>query len=202
MTKTVPADYIGQQNLGYVLLALPSDNFKSHIATLLHELTAELPGAIWPMPPEQLHITLCEIIQPKEYSQDKEVLFERHRNQYEHAPAEILAKVPKFTVTFDTIEVSPQAIIVRASNSDAFNAIRAKLVGAMQFPRETRTPPDITHSSIARYLKAIELEEVQAVVAKHWLLVEDEITQFKLIRTAIPPLQQYEILKTFPLAVC
>lgn len=127
MAKTIPTDHTGKQSLGYVLLALPSENFKKHVSTLLRELEAELPGIIWPLPSEQLHITLYEIIQPKEYSQDKETLFSLHQEQYENAPDEILSRSPKFSVTFDTLEVSPQAIIVKASDSSVFNSIRANL---------------------------------------------------------------------------
>lgn len=200
MVRTVPADYIGKQNLGYVLLAFPSRELKARVNALLAGLTAALPGAIWPMPPEQLHITLCEIIQPKSYSQDKEALFNLHRKQYDEAPAEILATVPKFSVMFDTIEASPQAIILKASDSTRFNSIRARLVAAMPFPGETRTPPDITHCSIARYLKEVDLEKVQRIVATHSLTIKEEITEFQLVRTTVPPLQEYKTLKTFPLA--
>lgn len=200
VAKTVPVDYIGKENLGYTLLALPSEIVKSHIAALLNDLSVELPGIIWPMPPEQLHITLCEIIQPKSYTQDKETLYKLHAEQYENVPAQILSALQKFTVTFDTIETSSQAIIVRSSDATSFNVIRAKLVANMPLPSETRTPPDIIHSSIARYSKEVELERVQEVVSRHNVAVEEEITEFKLLRNEIPPLQKYEVLKTYLLA--
>jgi 2'-5' RNA ligase len=200
MTNTAVAEFIGKENLGYALLALLSDNAKKQIVDLLDELTIELPGVLWAMPPEQLHITLCEIIQPKEYSQDKESLFALRQEEYLNVPARILSGLPKIAVRFDTIEAGPQAIILRASDSSQLNGIREELVANMQLPRETRTPPDITHSSIARYLQDVELEKVQAVVARHKIAIEEEITGFKLIRNEIPPLQKYEVLRTYPLA--
>lgn len=200
MTKTIPADYIGKKALGYVILAIPSESTKNKIIALLDELSTELPEIIWPIPSEQLHITLCEIIQPKEYIEDKEAAYKLHQEQYEIVPADIISKLPKFTITFDTIEVSPQAIIIRASDSTMFNKIRAKLVEDMQLPAETRTPPDITHSSIARYLKEVDLGRVNEAAVKHTIKIEEEISEFKLIRTEVPPLQEYEIIKTFPLA--
>lgn len=201
MTHTIPTDYIGRQDLCYALLALPSKNFKRRVRDLLADLVAELPGVIWPMPPEQLHITLCEIIQAKSYSQDKEALFNSHQERYETAPGAVLSRLPKFTVTFDVVEVSPQAIIIRASDSSMFNDIRAKLLEAMELPRETRTPPDITHSSIARYLSAVDITQVQEAVSRHSLTIEEEITEFKLLRTTTLPLEKYEIVGSFPLAV-
>lgn len=199
MTKTVVADFIGKENLGYAFLALLSDDAKRRIVDLLDELATELPGVLWVMPPERLHITLCEIIQPKEYSQDKESLFASRQEEYQDIPARILSDTPKFRVKFDTIEASPQAIILRASDSSRLNGIREKLVAHMQLPSETRTPPDITHSSVARYLKEVELEEVQKIVARHKITIEEEITEFQLIRSKIPPLQNYSVLKAYPL---
>jgi 2'-5' RNA ligase len=201
MAKTVPADFLDKESIGYVILAFPSENFKSYITRLLNDLAAELPDVIWPMPPEQLHITLCEIIQPKPYSQDKEVLYKLHKEQYETVPAQTLSAFPKFTITFDTIEVSPQAIIVKSSNSDSLNSIREKLVSKIELPKETRTPPDISHSSIARYLKEVDLEIVQKVVARHKIDIKEEIVEFKLLRNEVLPLQKYEVIRTFPLAV-
>lgn len=200
MTMTVPADYIGEEKLGYSLLAIPSENTKRLIEKLLNELTVELPGTLWSMPPEQLHITLCEIIQPKDYAQDKEDLFRLHQQQYENIPGEILSQFPEFAITFDVLEASPQAIIIRASDSSAFNSIREKLITNIQLPDETRTPPDITHSSIARYIKTVELESVQDIVTRHRVNITEEIVDFKLVRNEIPPLQKYKILKTFSLA--
>ncbi len=200
MSVTIPDDRIGIENLGYALLAIPSNKTKQRIIDLLNVLAAELPEVLWLMPPEQLHITLCEIIQPKNYSQDKEVLYNLHKDQYESVPAQILFKTPRFTITFDSIEASPQAIIVRCSDSDNFNDIRSKLVAEMELPSETRTPPDITHSSVARYSRVTDLESVQAIVARHKINIREEITSFMLVRTKVLPLQKYEVLKDFPLA--
>lgn len=200
MTRTIPADYLGKRALGYLIVAIPSENTKSKIIYLLDQLSVELPGVLWPMPAEQLHITLCEIIQPKDYSEDKETLYKLHQEQYKNAPAAIISKLPKFTVTFDTIEVSPHAIIMRASDSGTFNEIRAKLVENIQLPVETGTPPDITHSSIARYLKEVYLEKVQEVVIRHSIKIDEEISEFRLLRNEITPLQDYNVIKSFPLS--
>jgi len=199
MTHTAAADFIGKENLGYVLLAFLSDSAQEQITSLLDDLSAELPGVLWIMPPQQLHITLCEIIQPKEYSQDKELQFASWQEEYESTVAQVLATIPKLIVRFDTIEASPQAIILRASDSTQLNDIRAKLVASMQLPNETRTPPDITHTSIARYAEEVELEKVQEIVARHKIAIEEKITEFELIRNEILPLQRYSVLRTYPL---
>lgn len=196
---TAIANFMGKENLGYALLTFLSDNTQKQITNLLDELSAELPGVFWTMPPRQLHITLCEIIQPKQYSQNKELLFASWQEEYEDRAAQVLAGIPKLTIGFDIIEASSQAIILRASDSNQLNGIRKELVANMQLPSETRTPPDITHTSIARYVQEVELEKVQEIVARHKIAIEEEITAFKLIRNEILPLQRYSVLKTYPL---
>lgn len=200
MIKTVPSNFIGQKNTGYVLLTLLSEKTRNQIVSLLKDLTSELPGVLWPMPPAQLHITLCEIIQPKPYADDKDILYQQHKDLYENEPSKILSRLPKFTITLDTIECSPQAIIVKSSDASSFNHIRDRLVKSLPLPNETRTPPDIIHTSIARYLKEVDLESVKQIAAQHKVHIEEEITGFKLIKTKVSPLQEYEVIKNYPLA--
>jgi hypothetical protein len=152
------------------------------------------------MPPKALHITLCEIVQSRKiYSYDKEALFELRSEEYFHGAGQVLTNTPAFSVVFDQIEVSLDAIIVRSSESAVFNDIRTKLLGSISLPDETRRPPDITHSSIARYLKRIDVESVRAAAANHTIGFAEPITEFKLLKTFVPPLLEYEELASFQL---
>lgn len=201
MLETVPAQYINEPAIGFVYVALLSENAQQKITQLLADISQELPGVVWPMPPEALHLTLCEIVQSrKEYSEDKEELFDKRKQEYTEAAAEVLTEIPRFSVTLDCIEASPEAIIVRTKDSSAFNGIRARLLERITLPEETKTPPNITHSSIARYLKATDVEAVRAVLAKHTVQIEEPITEFKLLKTLIPPLLSYEEITSFDLA--
>ena len=195
MTKTIPDERVGKPSLGYVLLALPSMQTRAQIGALLDELSKEIPGVLWPMPQVQLHFTLCVIIQPKPYSEDKEKLFSLHREDYVNVPDRILSAMPKFTITLDAIEASPQAIIVRSSDPESFNTIRSQLMQHMQLPAETKAPPDIIHSSIARYMREVDLERIQETVARHSIAIKEVVSEFKLIRVEVPPLQKYTVVK-------
>lgn len=146
MTKTVPATNIGQTGLlatAYGLFVHPSEALQEEITKLLKAIEAKLPGVIWPMPANTLHFTLYEIIQPKEYSENKEVLFKRHQHEYEELPAEILSSVKPITVNFNTIEASPYAIIVRGEDNGTFNKIRAQILEQLPVVAESKQPPDI-----------------------------------------------------------
>ncbi len=199
MTKTLPATDTGTEITGYAIVAFISQTGQRRIVSLLNELSRELPGMLWTMPPESLHITLLEIIQTKPYSQDKESLYRLHKADYENVPAGVLSIHRPIKVVFDTVQASPQAIIVRGQDGGVFNAIRTQLLEGFPLPAETNAPPDIVHSSIARYEAEAELEKVQEVVRRHSVLFEEEVTEFKLIKNVIKPLLQYEIIRTYPL---
>ncbi len=199
MIYTIPVDNIGEETVNYVLLALLSQKTRSKLTELLSNLNTELPNMLWLMPAEQMHITLCEIIQPKNYSVDKDVLYASRKDEYEDAIGNILSSISSFNVTFDILEASTKAIITRCSNTNTFNSIRSQLMKNIQFPSETKLPPDITHSSIARYLKKIDLELVQNGLQNHTLSLDEEVTEFKLLRNTVYPLQNYEIIKSYSL---
>ena len=200
MLETILANNIEQEEVGYVLLALLSNNAQSQIAGLLSSLDKEHPGTLWCMPQNALHITLCEIYQPKHYGQDRTVLYEQNRQQYEDSARAVLANFAKITVNFNAIEASAGAIIVRGEDDGSFNAIRAQLVEKLPLPVETKRPPDIVHSSIARYKKVVSLDEVQRSVANHQISFEEEVTEFKLVRCTVQPLLKYEVIQMYPLA--
>lgn len=199
MTRTIASDIIGTTNIGYAIVAIPSEAMKNKIGTLLEDLSRNLPGVLWTMPPEQLHVTLCEIIQPKPYTQDKDELYNELKDEYEAKLSTIFSMLSPFTVTFDTIDASDQAVIIKASDSSGLNVIRSQIVSSIQLPNETRTPPDITHSSVARYLQAADLKEVQGVVSTHTFNIEEEIACFKLLRTTKLPLEEYDVLAEYNL---
>lgn len=200
MTETIPADFIDKPETGYVYVALLSENARKKITSLLVHLSQELPGTIWPMPSDALHITLCEIIQSrKPYSEDKTDLYNAHRETYEQLPVEIFSHVEPFNVRFDTIEASEHAIIVRATDDGQFAALRSELTQNIPMPPETKTPPDIIHSSIARYTNAVDLAKVQTIVREHAVLFDEPIRGFTLLKTIVPPLLEYQEIKNYPL---
>lgn len=199
MAETVPATNIGEREIGYVLLALLSDEAKDQIVSLQQELDRELPGALWLMPRDALHVTLCEIIQPKDYGEDKTQLFERNRQAFEDVSSRVLAGFGEIAVQFDTIEASSGAIIIRGQDDGSFNAIRKRLVAQLSLPEATKRPPDIVHSSIARYTKSVELGNVEQIVDAHRIDLQEQVTAFKLVRCSVQPLLEYETLQTYRL---
>ncbi len=200
MQNTVIAENIGQSDNAYALLAIPSTGFKKQVSDLLDSIVAEINDVIWPMPSNALHITLCEIIQPKLYSEDKQALYDRHKVEYEMIPEQVLSSITPITVRFNTIEVNSQAIIVRGEDGGVFNKVRDKLVESLPIPDETKKPPDIVHSSIARYQKSEDIRSIQEACRELAIDFEEVISEVQLVHNARPPMLEYQVIRSYPLS--
>lgn len=199
MNKTEVSEFIDKTDNSYSILALLSASTRQLVAELISQLSDEIGDALWPMPNDSLHITLCEIIQPKPYMADKQQLFDAHAEVYKTLPAEIIKRFKPITVNFDKIEVSAQAITIQGSDDGSFNNIRKQLVEKLPFPKETRTPPDIIHSTIARFAKSVDLGIIRNIISNHPFNHEKVVAQFNLTHCTVPPLEKFSIIRKFDL---
>lgn len=195
LTQINPDIGVTLPDIDCVAVALLSESAQQQISKLLRAITERLGDAIWPMPANALHITLCEIIQPKPYIEDKSELM-KNLPQYEHA-LEGLLRIAPVEVSFNTIEVSPQAIIIRGEDDGTFNRVRSQLVPLLPLPAETKLPPDIIHSSIARYRKEVDINEVRSAVADLAIDFNETIHEFQLIKESAPHLVNYSIARRY-----
>jgi hypothetical protein len=184
MEKTIVADWINEEKVGYAVCAFLSPENQQKIATLQIELHRELPGVIWTMPDiTQQHLTLFEIVMNfRDYPEDREAIFKRHHASIDSELKAQLADQGPITVTLDTLEVSPSAIIVRGTDDGSFQRIRNAISDKHLLPDGTRTPPDIIHSSLARYVKEADVEHIRSVIAHHELSLVQTVTEFEMVR--------------------
>jgi hypothetical protein len=199
MPSTRIQNDIGAQDNGCAAVSLLSKSAQEAIMRLQEQLAGQLEGTIWTMPATSLHTTLCEIIQPKPYSQDKQLLYETNHVAYEAVLAEVLSRYKPIDVAFNTIEVSPQAIIVLSDDNGVFNKIRAELVERLPFPEETKKPPDVVHSSIARFTKEVDIEKVKAVAEQFDINFTEIIREFQFMYPIWPHLLHYDVVRRYPL---
>ncbi len=128
-----------------------------------------------------------EIICDREYPTPRNELFTNWYEHYSHQVGETLADVPSFNLTFSEIEVSARAIIVRTATSEAFNDIRTKLLSKIELPKGTKLPPDITHCTLARFNRSLNLEEAIKLTQNIPCDITENITSFKLLKDLGPP---------------
>ncbi len=200
MLNTRVQDDIGRKDNGCAVVSLLSRTAQEAIVRLQGQLSEQLGDALWLMPPTSLHTTLCEIIQPKPYEQDKHLLYEKNHAEYEAVLAEVLSHYPPIRVAFDTLEVSPQAIIILGNDNGIFNKIRAELIEYLPFPKETKKPPDVVHSSIARFTKEVDIEKVRAVAKQLNVNFTEVVQEFQFMYPVWPHLFHYDVVSRYGLA--
>lgn len=168
----------------YNIVAMPSGEALEKIIQLQNILG----DAIWLMQPSCLHITVMEIICHTDYGdKSRRELFEQWRLQCDDIVREVLAEQPQLTLHFSELIVSPGAIIIKTAESQQLNDIRAKLLSRTKLPDGTKIPPDITHCSIARYGKSIDLEQAQYATRELSIDLGLPVKQFKLMNDLVPP---------------
>lgn len=145
----------------FAIVAMLSGEPRQKITAIQDQIKALLGDAIWLTPPNALHSTLMEIICDTKYEDlPRREHFEEWRHHYNETVRKVLAQIPPFDITFNELHASTRAIILKASDTTAFNAIRASLLERITLPTQTKMPPDITHCSIARYNQEIDLDSV------------------------------------------
>lgn len=189
---------ITQPDIDCAAVAMLSETAQEHVSNLLTKMCERLGDIIWPMPANALHITLCEIIQPKPYVEDKAELM-KNLPHYEVVLEKIL-KISPIDIVFNTIEVSSHAIIIRGEDDGTFNRVRDQLAPALPLPAETKVPPDIVHSSIARYKKEADVDKVRATIADLTIGFTETVHEFQLIKESAPHLVNYSVAHRYPLA--
>lgn len=199
METTQITDTIGQPHSAYCLLALLSGNAKNQLKELLQSLQEELGERAYIMPKDTLHITLCEIIQSKEYQENKELLYSRNAPIYENSTEQVLNQFSPVDVVFDEIVVSPQAIIIKGRDNGSFKEIRKQLVEDLPLPAETKQPPAIIHSTIARFLVEMPLDEVRNITKQYTIKLNETVSGFSLIHSNVSPLLAYDTIRAYSL---
>lgn len=183
----------------YALVAMMSPSGQGHLKNLLQNLKEDIGGGLWVMPPNALHITLFEIVQDKNYSDNPDNIFNKNADTYINKPAHILSAYKPIAVDFNEIFASPQAIIIKGNDDGSFGQIRKQILQSMDLPAGTALPPQIIHSSIARYTQEMPLDSVREVASKYTINFVEVVQEFRLIHSLISPLQKYEVIKTYPL---
>ncbi|HUB93375.1 MAG TPA: hypothetical protein VMB52_02625 [Verrucomicrobiae bacterium] len=200
MEKTVVADWLHQDKVGYLVACFLSEASQRIVTELLGTISKQLPEVVFKMPPDQQHITLFEIIiQLWDYPGDKDELYEEHKEEIECSLAELFADQPPISITFDTLEASSQAIIIKGTDDGSFQRLR-KMATQRPIIQADKLPPTIVHSSIARYTKSVDLKMVQDVVSGCTVSFQEEVKEFSLRRVFRTPMET-ELIHRYPLKV-
>lgn len=201
MDLTQPVDWVNEPFIGYVMNAEFSDDNAKILMELIDLIKVMFSDAVFCPPRSALHITLLDWIAPLiDYDgQDKDALFADIKPSYDKAMSEILATINPITVRFDTVKVSPSTIYVVGHDNGEFQQIRKQFVDKVDLLPNTKLPPQIIHSSIARFTRPIELSLVDTFIANQQLDITQVISNFRLIHTTREPNLEFNTLKRYEL---
>ncbi|HSW65698.1 MAG TPA: 2'-5' RNA ligase family protein [Bacillota bacterium] len=172
----------------------------AQIVRLQTQLQQQLGDVIWLTPPHAAHITLMEIIRDTEYKTlSRKQHFTKWYERYNQITKDTIAGFGPVCFTFNQLQVSPNAIIIKAKDPAPFNDIRAALLAKIVLPEGTKQPPDIVHCTLARFAKAIDLDEATAALKTLAVNFEECITEFRLEKDISPPNFRHTTVETYKL---
>lgn len=186
--------------VGYMVNAALSEAARTEVARLQVELAESAPGALWLASPGSLHVTLLDWIAPlATYDVDRAVLFRELFEDYDRCLTRVLAAEPPIDLVFDRIEVSRDAIILRAAGDVSFGRIREAFLAGVELLPQTKRPPRIVHTTIARYLTPVPIGGIEAKAAGIPCEIRERIEVFRLVRETRIPMLELDLLKPYPL---
>ena len=201
MSKTIAPDaHINQHVTGYVVNASFDVDTQQAIAKIQDEIAHELGSAVWIPPLRSLHVTLLDWIAPLvEYNRNKDQLYAELYHSYDAVLHKILDKQHSINTVFKEIRVSQSAIYIVSTSNAELNHIRQQFLKNITLIDDTKQPPQIVHSTIARFTETIELDKVQEVLETLHVDIAQEITSFQLVKETVSPMIDYEMIKKYRL---
>lgn len=182
------------------IVRLLSPDSTSQAKAIQNELRNLFGDAIWLQEPPSVHVTLMEIICDTEYvGKSRQQYFDEWYAAYNETVKDILSTIEPFGISFNELLVSPRAIIIKSLDSEALNGIREALLKRINLPPGTKIPPDITHSTLARFNIPIDLEEAKKLTSKISVNIHEHVSEFSLVRDLGPPNFNDKPTQVYPL---
>jgi hypothetical protein len=185
----------------HAIVVLPSDAWRTQAAHIQDQLVRIFGDAIWLQRPSGLHCTVMEIICNAVYEgMSRQEHFEQWYAQYNETVKTILSGCSPFEIVFDELFVSERAIIIKAADSGPLNEIRARILAQTKLPEGTKQPPQITHCSLARFAKPIDLDDAVRQTRDIPVHIVEQVTELALAKDLGPPQFDGTPLQTYPLS--
>ena len=166
------------------------------------EISEKFGDAVWSAPAKALHITLFDWLAPLvDYGKDKDELFKQIFPEYDRVVSQALKTAGPIAVTFMAVKVAPAAIFIVGHDNGQFEQIRNYFLDNVELLPDTKRPPTIIHSTIARFTKEIELEEIEQFIENLTVSFTETIDTFRLIKETVDPLLEFEVIKEYKLGI-
>ncbi len=196
-TIATPPDHSENE---HSIVRLLSTESTDQVSAIQDQLVNIFGDAIWLQKPPSVHVTLMEIICDTEYvGKSRRQYFDEWYAAYNETVKDVLSTIEPFNISFTELLVSPRAIIIKSLESEALNSIRETLLKRISLPPGTKIPPDITHSTLARFNTPVNLEEAKSRTTKISVDIHEHISEFSLVRDLGPPDFNGSPMQVYPL---
>ena len=152
-------------------------------------------------PEQTLHVSVAWLLAVHaSYSVSKDVLWERHGQEWRTELRRIAAQSAAFRISYGHVVATDSAVVALAEPTGPVNRIRRMIQDRLRLPPETRNEADLVHTTLfrfggalhdpARFLAALENTRVEVAVEVEELVVSKEL---------VYPSLQTEVLERLPL---
>jgi hypothetical protein len=203
MSMTEPVDWIDTPRTGYVMNAEFSETNKDVLMSYMQRIQETFGESVFCTPRDSLHVTLLDWVAPLvDYDgKDKTALYKEVRSVYNGTMTEILSAVKSpIKIHFEEFRVSPTTIYMVGKDNGEFQTIRSEFVTRVQLLPNTKLPPTIVHCSLARFIKPIDLQQASETISKIFVDFEQDVTNFRLLRSYREPLLEFKLLKRYEMS--
>jgi hypothetical protein len=199
MQGTTTLTDVEQMVQGFIVVAFLSPENQQKVYELQMKIERRFPGLCWFPLPDQMHVTVLHIITSGEnYRADNEALFVGMQPEVSRALTRSIPEPLRVSVSFASVEAFEAAIIIKGVDDGTLDSIRRSFVSQFILPDLTRRPPEIIHSTIARFRKEHDIREVTRFVSEHQVTFQQVITKLELTEELKIFMQKYKTLQTFP----
>jgi hypothetical protein len=118
---------------------------------------------------------------------------------YTDAFGKLMSGLQPIELHFDAIEAFPAAIILKAHENGAYKSLRSQFNEAVRLPEGTKATPNIIHTTICKFHKPIDLDEVKNFLSTKSVQIDMIVSEFRVVREKILYMVDYDVLERFTL---
>jgi hypothetical protein len=153
-------------------------------------------------PPKTLHVSVAWLVAVHaSYPVDKDLLRERHGQEWTAELGRIAARSTPFRITYGRVVATDSAVIALAQPTEPVNRIRGMIRDRLRLPPETRNEADLVHTTLFRYGGALsDPDKLLASLESTSAETTSEVDELVVSKELVYPSLEAEVLGRLPLA--
>ena len=153
-------------------------------------------------PERTLHVSIAWLLSVHaSYPVAKDLLWERHREEWTTELNRIAAQSTGFRITYERVVATDSAVIALAEPTDPVNRIRRMIHERLRLPSETRNEADLVHTTLFRYRGPLcDPEKFLATLDETSAEAAAEVDELVVSKELVYPSLEAEVLARLPLA--